>query len=417
MYIKRYCITLTLLLFCACITHSQERHTGIRINFRVNSSVIDTGYSNNAASTQKLMEFLRNIREDSTINIIKITICGSASPEGSYQLNRKLAQGRLSALEKLILNEVDIPDSLITHNDSYIPWEYLKSQIENSSLSHKDEAIAILEEEGQLVKYHHPYTHIDNRILKLMALDNGKIWQQMNKLLFEQMRNACAVFVTWKKMLPPIQKPIITPKIAVTELAPAAEVVEVTETVIPETAGWNRKLHLKTNAIGLGMAIANVAVEVDLAEHWSITLPIYYSAWDYFKSTIKFRTLAVQPELRHWLSGKNDGFFAGAHFGVAYYNFAFDGEYRYQDHKSKTPAIGGGVGIGYRLPISRDNRWGVEFSLGAGVHSLHYDKFHNTPRTKDGLMTGSVRRTYWGIDQAAVSFCLSFDLKKKGGRQ
>ncbi|MBR4087935.1 MAG: DUF3575 domain-containing protein, partial [Bacteroidales bacterium] len=99
MYIKRYCITLTLLLFCACITHSQERHTGICINFRVNSSVIDTGYSNNADSTQKLMEFLRNIREDSTINIIKITICGSASPEGSYQLNRKLAQGRLSALE------------------------------------------------------------------------------------------------------------------------------------------------------------------------------------------------------------------------------------------------------------------------------------------------------------------------------
>ena len=179
----------------------------------------------------------------------------------------------------------------------------------------------------------------------------------------------------------------------------------------------NRRVYLKTNAIGLGMAIANVAVEVDLAKNWSITLPLYYSAWDYFKSTVKFRTLALQPELRHWQQGENDGFFAGAHFGLAYYNFAFGGEYRYQDHKSKTPAIGGGVGIGYRLPISKDNRCKIEFSLGAGVYSLHYDKFHNTPRTKEGLMTGSIRKTYWGIDQAAVSFCWSFDLKKKGGRQ
>ena len=32
-------------------------------------------------------------------------------------------------------------------------------------------------------------------------------------------------------------------------------------------------------------------------------------------------------------------------------------------------------------------------------------------------MTGSVRKTYWGIDQAAVSFSYSIDLKKKGGKQ
>ena len=59
----------------------------------------------------------------------------------------------------------------------------------------------------------------------------------------------------------------------------------------------------------------------------------------------------------------------------------------------------------------------VEFSLGAGVYSRHYDKFHNTPRTKVGLMIESIKKTYWGIDQAAVSFSYSFDLKKKGGKR
>src|SRR5690554_296282 len=423
MSIKKYCITLILLLFGVGIAHSQERHTEICIDFRVNSTVIDSAYSDNAARMQEMVEFLRTIHQDSTINIIEVSFCGAASPEGSYQLNRKLAQGRLSALEKFIRSEVDIPDSLITHNDSYIPWDYLKSQIEDSGLIRKDEVIAILEEEARLVDYHHPNTHIDNRIVKLRALDGGKVWQQMNKLFFEQMRNACAVFVTYKKELPPIQEPVIVPDtITIEPIVEAVEIVPdttaIAETVIPEIEGWNRKLHLKTNAIGLGMAIANVAAEVDLAKHWSFALPVTYSAWNYFTSTVKFRTLAVQPEFRYWFNEDNQKFFIGAHFGYAQYvNVAVDGNYRYQDHDGKSPALGGGISVGYRMPISKSDKWDIEFSLGAGVYSLHYDKFYNTPNTKDGLMIESVKKTYWGIDQAAVSFSYSFDLKKKGGKR
>lgn len=422
MRIKRYCITLILLLFCVGIAHSQERHTEFCFGFRVNSTVIDSAYSDNAVRMQEIIDFLRTIRQDSTINIIGVSFSGAASPEGSYQLNRKLARGRLEALEKFVRKEVDIPDSLITRKDSYIPWDYLKSQIEDSELVRKDEVIAILEEEARLVNYHHPNTHIDNRIVKLRALDGGKVWRQMSKLFFRKMRNACAVFVTYKKELPPVQEPIIVPDTVVVE--PSVGVVEtvpdtaaIVDVVIPEIEEWSRKLHLKTNAIGLGMAVANVAAEIDLAKHWSFTLPVYYSAWNYFKSTIKFRTSAVQPEFRYWLSEENDGFFGGAHFSLAYYNLAFDGDYRYQDHSRETPSIGGGVSIGYRMPISKNNRWRVEFSLGAGVYSLHYDKFHNTPRTKDGLMIESIKKTYWGIDQAAVSFSYSFDFKKKGGKR
>lgn len=423
MSIKKYCITLILLLFGVGIAHSQERHTEICIDFRVNSTVIDSAYSDNAARMQEMVEFLRTIHQDSTINIIEVSFCGAASPEGSYQLNRKLAQGRLSALEKFIRSEVDIPDSLITYNDSYIPWDYLKSQIEDSGLIRTDEVIAILEEEARLVDYHHPNTHIDNRVVKLRALDGGKVWQQMNNLFFEQMRNACAVFVTYKKELPPVQVPIIVPDtIKVEPIVEAVEIVPDTtaiiETVIPEVEEWNRKLYLKTNALFWGMGMTNVSAEIDLAKHWSFALPVTYSAWNYFTSTVKFRTLAVQPEFRYWFNEDNQKFFIGAHFGYAQYvNVAVDGNYRYQDHDGKSPALGGGISVGYRMPISKSDKWDIEFSLGAGVYSLHYDKFYNTPNTKDGLMIESVKKTYWGIDQAAVSFSYSFDLKKKGGKR
>ena len=214
--------------------------------------------------------------------------------------------------------------------------------------------------------------------------------------------------------------------------APKAEPVAVSDTVVPqpepadtvvaetpvvETDAWVPRLHVKTNAVGLGMGIANLAVEVDLARHWSFTLPVYYSAWNYFKETLKFRTFAIQPEVRYWPSRENTGLFAGAHFGWGYYNFAFDGEYRYQDRSAKTPAIGGGLSLGYRLPLSKNRKWNMEIAIGAGCYSLHYDKFHNTADTKEGLLVGSARETYWGIDQAALTFSYAFDLKKKGGKR
>lgn len=435
MRINKYNITLIFLLMGISIAYSQENRTEIFVDFRVNSTVIDTAYSDNAISIHKLEDFLRDIRQDSTINIVGVSFCGVASPEGSYQLNRKLAYGRLTALENFVRREVNIPDSLITRNDNYIPWEYLKSKIKDSELRHKNEVISIIDEEARLVDYIHPNTHIDNRIVRLRQLDDGEVWRQMNRLFFEKMRNACVEFVIYKEKQADSKPQTSTiDTIAVEQ----KQVVDVTDAVIVESKPiedvaqktidaaysvksdvekWSRKLYIKTNILGLGLGIANATAEVDLARHWSFALPIYYSAWDYFKTTIKFRTLATMPEFRYWFSKNNNGFFAGAHFGLSYYNLAIDGDYRFQDHNRETPAIGGGISVGYRLPISRNNRWQVEFLLGAGVYPLYYDKFYNTTNTKDGLMIESLKKTYWGIDQAAITFSYAFDLEKKGGKR
>lgn len=421
MCIKKLCILLILMLFCVVSAQSQESCTEICVDFRANSVTIDSAYSDNAVRMKELTEFLRNISQDSTINIIEVSFCGAASPEGSYQLNHRLAQGRLSALEKIVRNEVEIPDSIINYNDSYIPWGYLKSQIQSSDFTLKNEIVSILDEEAGLDDYHHPNTHIDSRIVKLKQLDNGKVWRQMNKLYFEQMRNACVVFVTYKQELPPVQEPIITPDTVAIE--PKAEIIEVVSDTVPVEASvvaeeeWMHRLHFKTNAIGWVMGIANVAAEIDLAKHWSFAVPVYYSALNYFTSTVKFRTLAVQPELRYWFNEDNQKIFVGAHFGYAQYNVAVGGDYRYQDHDGNSPALGGGVSVGYRMPISKNNKWNVEFSLGVGAYGLHYDKFRNMSSTNDGLLVESIKKTYWGLDQVAVSFSYTFDLKKKGGKR
>lgn len=177
--------------------------------------------------------------------------------------------------------------------------------------------------------------------------------------------------------------------------------------VVDEVEEWTQQLYLKSNTVGLALLISNLHVEMDLAPHWSATLPLYYSAWDYFKHDLKFRTFKMQPELRYWIKD-NDGLFVGAHLTMAYYNVAWKKDYRIQDKNRNTPAFGGGLSVGYRLPISKNNRWKMEFALGAGGYDIHYDKFHNT---RNGYMVETVKDTYWGIDQIAVTVAYMFDVK------
>lgn len=415
MLVRNIFSVLVVLLSGTCFAYSQDTHTEIYIDFRVNSTSIDSTYSDNTANLRQIQDFIQNIKQDSTLSLVNVSFCGAASPEGSYQLNRRLARGRLETLENVVRSQIEIPDNIITYDDSYISWDFLREQVEANHVTHKQEVLDIIDQEPHLVDYPGD-RHIDHRIVALQKLDGGKVWRQLHKLYFERMRNACVIFVTYKKELPQPTEPEVIPEEKpqiIPEQIP--DTTSVAETIIADV--WTRGLHIKSNALGWGTAIANAAVEIDLAKHWSFTLPVYYSAWNYFTQPIKFRTLAFQPEFRYWLSEKNDGFFAGAHFGLAYYNVAVHGDYRYQDHDRNSPALGGGINIGYRLPLSADRRWRVEFSLGGGAYSLYYDKFYNTPSTKDGLLIESVKKTYWGIDQMAISFSYTFDLKKKGGKR
>ena len=405
-------------LLGACGAYSQKKRSEIFVDFKVNSVQIDPGYMDNAARISELNSLLHEMKTDSTIHIAKVSFCGVASPEGSDQQNRTLAKGRMESLEKWIRGKVEIPDSIITYNDSYIPWEYFATLIEGSDVDHKDEVLKIINGESAIVDYAGG-GNIDSRILRLKALDNGNVWQEMNKYYFNRMRSASVVFITFKKEVQPAVTPIVEEQDAVCTtdtVSPVVTPVPQDSAVVPRPAPvtdeWQRRLTVKTNALGWGLAIANAAVEIDLCRHWSFNLPVYYSAWDYFTSSIKFCTLAVQPEIRYWFSDKNDAWFTGVHFGLAYYNIDTDGKYRIQDHDGKSPALGGGVAVGYRMPISKNRRWKMEFSIGAGVYRLHHDKFYNYSY---GPLAYTEKKTYIGIDQASVSFSYTFDLKRKGG--
>lgn len=179
---------------------------------------------------------------------------------------------------------------------------------------------------------------------------------------------------------------------------------------VRESAEEVRHWYLKTNTIGWGLLIANLAGEMDWGKHWSFVLPVYYSACNYFTSEVKFRTLTLQPELRYWFRNNHTGWYTGAHLGASWFNLAAGGDYRYQDHNRCTPALGGGLNGGYRMPMSKNGRWWLEFSLGAGVYQVDYDKFQNR---KNGAWIANGKKVAFAVDQVAVSVAYRFDKKKK----
>ena len=387
--------------------------TEMKIDFRVGSAIIDSTYMNNANTLRQMVSWIDQVSQDSLLNIVSVEFCGAASPEGSSTINRRLSRERLAVLEHHVRSQIDIPEIIITRNDNYISWQQLYDMISKSDIADKDPILNII--------HASPTTDdsgVDSRISQLKSLNGGRTWDLLYSRFFIHMRNAYTVLVTSKsKLAIEYENKLIEEQQEVQDTQPEQENTPAPELTLepevtsePITEEVARHIHIKTNALAWALFVSNIGIEIDMGGKFSFALPVYYSAWDYATSTIKFRTLAAQPELRFWPTGNDKGLFVGAHFGLAYYDLAFDGIYRYQDHNANTPAIGGGMSIGYRTHISKNKKWNIELLVGAGVHNLHYDLFYNV---NNGRLFNTNKKTYWGVDNAAVNISYSLDLKKR----
>ena len=390
--------------------------------FRVGDTIIDPFYVGNGFQLQKIENFLNEISNDSSQELVSIYITGSASPEGGDNLNRLLAKNRANGLKEFVLSVANIPESMICRDaENYIPWDYLKELVINSNIPNKETILTILKG-GGISAHNSKYDKwIDSRITKLKSLDNGRAWRQLSLRYFGRMRSARVIFVT--RTVEPKSEPEPEPESVLgVEQSDTESQTTILDGVTSTASRSEQRLfvpgmRIKTNSAGLALAMANLALEFDFAKRWSLDIPAYYSSWNYFKPTLKFRTLALQPELRYWFKDGHRKFYIGAHFGMAYYNLAFDGAYRYQDMDGEKPALGGGIGLGYRLPISKSGKWSLEFALGAGVYLAPYDKFYNTENVLLGEKVSTTRSLYLGIDNVAISFGYKIDFKKRGGKR
>lgn len=407
---KRILMTV-LFLPCLFVLLAQTDTVGVngskhfRLRYVINIAELDSSFVDNSERIMDIREFLTDIKNDSLTNITRVDFRGTASPDGTYDFNVWLSENRLRTFKELVNSYVTIPDSLIFAQSSAIPWDEFRQKVAESDIDHKEEVLLIIDEGPKLVPFW-GNRRIDHRLLKLKKMYGGKVWDVLKKPILFDLRYGDAVFYYTTLLPVPFMSIDTYVPVAVNDLLPLPSA--------PRFETWLPNIYLKTNLIGWVMGSVNLAAEFDLGPHWSFNFPIYYCAWDYFKSTIKFRNFTVQPEFRYWPNAKgyNHGFFIGAHFGMMAYNFAVNGSTRYQDYRGKHPALGGGLAVGFRKAISKNQRWFIEFSAGAGAYHLNYSKFYNTPDVKDGAWYERKTKTFIGLDQLTLSIAYRFPLTK-----
>ena len=413
--ITKYLLLCTLFFHtCARMSAQESGHElmtvgdSLAVYFRQGVDAFDPSFRDNGARCREFVERLDELQQREDSRIARVQIYASASPEGSVALNERLARNRAKSVTAYLHEALSFQDSIVFVQVITEDWAGLAAlAAADPAVPSKDEAMAIILDGSD-----------PDRKARLMHLDGGRPWDYLYRKYFPQLRSF-RVYVYVTPLHPKLEARIRTEVVGIPHKMEYPD-LPVSLPVYEPAPQWSRELTLKTNLLGWALLGENIAVEVDLCPHLSLAVPFYYSGGlDYFKETVKFRGIVLQPEVRWypWLSKarKNDGFFIGAHFGLGWYNFALDGDYRIQDHKGNTPSYGGGLALGYAVQFRKNPRWGMEFGFGGGIYKSTYDMFFN--EANGPYYDQAIETVWYGIDNASLSFTYKFDLKRKGGKK
>lgn len=111
------------------------------VSFRVNETVIDREYFNNATELAKITGSIDSVRYNPDATISSITLTGYASPEGPYANNERLSKGRTDAVREYCNRIYNFPARIFSTKSIAEDWDGLKKYLESSSYPNRTEMI------------------------------------------------------------------------------------------------------------------------------------------------------------------------------------------------------------------------------------------------------------------------------------
>ena len=342
--------------------------------FANNSSLLMRDYYTNRTALEKLDEMLKN--PDFISGVDSITIFGSASLIGSFQVNSRLSYERAMALRTYIRwKHPGVYDDRISVLPTVFNWDVLIDLIQNDPfVPYKEEALKILDSSvsDQL------------KVTQIKQLGGGSTDVYMTKNFEKYMRTATSVLFAYKEKQEEIEKPEITEAqndsipVVVEEIG---EVIAVPEE-LPETEFLpmlpEPKIHkplfaLKTNLLYDLASVLNVEVEVPIGEHFSLAGEWIFPWWLHEKKQYALEILSGNLELRYWLGHRTkENLLTGWHMGIYGGAGLYDVEWKTKGYQGEF-IIPFGLSGGFAHEISRN--WRMEYSLGMGYMTNKYREY------------------------------------------
>lgn len=161
------------------VKHREESGRAF-LDFPVNKTVIHPEYRRNLAELEKIRKTVELVRNDSNTTITHISIHGYASPEGSYDNNRRLAQGRAEALRQYVCEQYAFSDTIFTVQSTPEDWQGLLQWVEQSQLKYRKEMLEIINSS----------LDEDTKNSRLQRLGDGKTYRYLLQQVYPALRHS-----------------------------------------------------------------------------------------------------------------------------------------------------------------------------------------------------------------------------------
>ena len=408
-------LLLSVLLLMSClVTQAQtvsqsEGGQGVRayiekrynLFFKINSPVIYEDFQDNARTIATMREDIEATLQQEGSVPDSLLILSTASPDGGYEFNKRLAKNRAASTEKFLL------EMFPQFKDAHIKVEYLEEDWDglmqvlkaHPEFPQREEMMAVINDDND----------VQSKEYRLRALKQG--WRYLVRNHIHALRNSSITLTV-----------VMTPTNADDEFVRGEPIVKLQSLDLPihfeapqkvtplkrqpaEVKFTKTIIAARTNLLVPGL---NFGVEVPIGMNWSVGVDYYYPWAVSAENKWCGEMLGWFIDGKYWITGekhkwsvnsKLKGHAVGIYGGVGYY-----------DYQNKTDGAQGeyldvGVDYTFALPVAND-KLRISFNIGLGLIHTLYRPYYPSSDYEDLIKEPGVKHrstNFFGPTRASVS--------------
>lgn len=377
--------------------------------FAVNRATIDSTFKDNGKTLRQMREDITNTLKVKGSTPDSLLILSTASPDGRYSWNQRLAQMRSEKTTILLLNMFpEFKDSHIKVEYLDEDWSGLRQVLKaNPDFPQRDQMLAIID------------SNLKGDVKKAKLKQCTKGWRHLVDKYIHVLRNSSVTLIVIgapdeyataeqpDTLVEPVA-PVKIDSIAPIVYNPKFEYLLTGDVITrPRDPMKYRKTHFaaRTNLLTPGLSIG---LEFPIHEHWSFGINYNYPWAVSAKNRWCTELLSLFVDTKYWITpgttawrpdSKLKGHGVGLYAGVGYYDF------QNKVRGAQGEFVDFGVDYVYALPIAND-KLRLEFNLGIGLIRTWYRPYNPSSDYEDLIKEPGVKyrsTDFTGPTRAGVS--------------
>ncbi len=177
-------------------------------------------------------------------------------------------------------------------------------------------------------------------------------------------------------------------------------------TAAGQTTRHESHFALRANMLRWVTLTTDMGLEWNICNHWSVVANGSWTSWKWKGVDRRYALWEVSPEVRYYFSNSGIGskynsarshgqlpFYVGLQYKQGSFN------YKLSQTGKQGDILGGGVVLGYMLPLNRS--LSIDFKLGAGCLLADFDTYNTAGSVR--VRDESYSKSVWGITDWGVT--------------